>query len=100
MDEYRPTLPINPIVNVKKFQRVQNRLLFLPAVIALFALMYYPMRGEFKGMKTPFDSLYFSFTTFSTAYGDIAPLSTRAKALVMTQQLIMLLDIISIYIDG
>ena len=44
-----------------------------------------------------FDLIYFSFTTFSTAgYGDIRPLSRKARILVILEQLIVVASILSI----
>jgi voltage-gated potassium channel len=53
-----------------------------------------PKAFEFKGIIDPF---YFSFTTMSTVgYGDYSPKTNMAKLLVMSQQAILIGEIVSI----
>jgi len=56
-----------------------------------FALLYKYYLGpdQFHGMKDPIDPFYFGMSTMTTAtYGDIIPLTTRAKIVVMFNQCI------------
>ena len=47
-----------------------------------------------------FDPFYFSFTTLSSVgYGDYSPKSRIAKAVVMSQQTILIIELISILED-
>tara|TARA_B100000073_G_scaffold309333_1_gene280998 strand:- start:1691 stop:1993 length:303 start_codon:yes stop_codon:yes gene_type:complete len=47
-----------------------------------------------------FDPFYFSFTTMSSVgYGDYSPKSRIAKAVVMSQQTILIIELISILED-
>jgi hypothetical protein len=51
-----------------------------------FALNFYGMREDIKGIETFFDSVYFSFVTMTTlGYGDILPLSNLAKFTVIME---------------
>ena len=51
--------------------------------------------------KRLFNMFYFSSTTFSTAgYGDIYPVSVKAKLLVLLQQLILISKILYLLIKG
>jgi voltage-gated potassium channel len=59
-----------------------------------FALVYgvtgsYLMRGEFSGIESWADAVYFTFVTFSTVgYGDLLPQTTNARIFTMSMILI------------
>tara|TARA_B100001758_G_C18240649_1_gene520351 strand:+ start:443 stop:775 length:333 start_codon:yes stop_codon:yes gene_type:complete len=77
---------------------------YFVAVTLIYGAIYYLLsRSEidhFNGLNsnsTMIDCFYFSFTTFSTVgYGDISPKSTLAKCIVVTHQMIMMMDLISL----
>jgi len=49
------------------------------------------------GFESPVDPYYFAFTTMSTVgYGDFGPKTDRAKMLVMSQQGILIGELIAI----
>lgn len=65
-------------------------LLAFELALLVFALIYYMMRvrnpGEFDGLDTRLDALYFSMVTTSTVgYGDIHAVGQAARAVVTTQ---------------
>lgn len=73
----------------------------LTLLITIFYGMLYSMLdpGDF-GFKEKIDPFYFSLTTMtSVGYGDFSPKTTRAKMLVMSQQIILLFEValISLY---
>ena len=72
------------------------KFLFYMAVAAIYAKIYYEYRKDFNGLTDDssfLDCFYFSFTTFSTVgYGDISPKTNLTKLLVLSQQIILLLD--------
>ena len=75
-----------------------GKVLYFALLSVIFAIIYALLGHEqFNGMDESsnfFDYWYFSFTTFSTVgYGDISPKSGVAKAVVVTQQVILLLDL-------
>lgn len=75
-----------------------GKILYFIILSVIFARIYMRLGHEqFNGMDESsnfFDYWYFSFTTFSTVgYGDISPKSGAAKAVVVTQQVILLLDL-------
>jgi voltage-gated potassium channel len=64
--------------------------LALEVVLVAFALVYFMLvvngTGHFVGITTRIDALYFAtVTTTTVGFGDIAPLSQVARALVMLQ---------------
>lgn len=63
--------------------------LALEAVVMTFALAYYLLSGgggQFAGLHTRLDALYFSVTTMTTVgYGDVHAVGQAARALVTTQ---------------
>lgn len=64
--------------------------LALEAVLMIFSLLYYLLAssgpGQFVGLETRLDALYFSTTTLSTVgYGDVHASGQTARALVTTQ---------------
>lgn len=75
-----------------------GKVLYFVLLSLVFAGIYMRLGHEqFNGMDESsnfFDYWYFSFTTFSTVgYGDISPKSGAAKAIVVIQQVILLLDL-------
>ena len=53
------------------------------------------MRKDEFGFKGVLDPFYFSFTTMSTVgYGDFSPKTNRAKMVVMSQQLTLIVGIL------
>ena len=72
------------------------KFLFYIAVAAIYAKIYYQYRDQFNGLSDDssfLDCFYFSFTTFSTVgYGDISPKTDLTKLIVLSQQIILLLD--------
>jgi voltage-gated potassium channel len=70
----------------------------LPLALLPFAATYYTMShtvaGSFDTALTKLDAMYFTFTTFATVgYGDIAPKSQAARAVVMGQMAVDLVVI-------
>ena len=65
-------------------------------VVAIYGRIYYKYRTQFDGLdekSSYLDCFYFSFTTFSTVgYGDISPKTDITKIIVMSQQVLLLLD--------
>lgn len=65
-------------------------------VAAFFAAWYYVLAGQFRGIHTRLDALYFSATTLTTVgYGDITPFSQAARALTIVQMLFDLIIVAS-----
>jgi voltage-gated potassium channel Kch len=83
-------------VIVDEMRRAEKRLrpihlfLALELVVVIFALAYYGVAlrrpGEFIGLETRLDALYFSLTTVATVgYGDISASGQLARLLVSFQ---------------
>lgn len=73
-------------------QQIQEFGLLL-LITGLYAVAYSLMRKSEFGFKDAIDPIYFSFTTMSTVgYGDLSPRSRRAKILVMSHQMILLVS--------
>ena len=68
-----------------------------PLLIAtIYGILYSMMRPEEFGFKGPLDPFYFSFTTMSTVgYGDFSPRTDRAKVLVMTQHVVLMIGVLT-----
>lgn len=61
-------------------------------VVVFFSLIYYGNAGDFAGLETKLDALYFTVTTLCTVgYGDITPLGPGVRAVVTIQ---MIFDLI------
>jgi len=61
------------------------------SIVVMYGLLYSMMNPEDFGFKNLIDPYYFSFTTLSSVgYGDFSPKTDLAKAIVMSQQAIML----------
>jgi len=55
------------------------------------------MSKEAFGFESPIDPYYFAFTTMSTVgYGDFSPKTPAAKALVMSQQAVIMTGVIAL----
>ena len=70
----------------------------IPLIIALaYGILYSAMLPDEFGFKRPIDPFYFSFTTMaSVGYGDFHPKTDRAKMIVMSQQLILIVGVASV----
>lgn len=66
-------------------------------VVLVYGVLYSNMLpGEF-GFTSPLDPFYFSFTTMSTVgYGDFSPKTNRAKMVVMTQQALLVVGVLTL----
>lgn len=74
-----------------------NNFLFLATITLAYGFLYSRMDPEDFGFKSPIDPYYFAFTTMSTVgYGDFGPKTDRAKMLVMSQQGILIGELIAI----
>lgn len=69
----------------------------VPLLVALvYGILYSMMRPEEFGFTRLIDPFYFSFTTMSTVgYGDFSPKTDRAKALVMTQHVMLIIGVLT-----
>lgn len=73
----------------------------LALVTVLIALVYgiggtYALRGEFSGIETWSDAIYFTFVTYSTlGYGDLLPQTPNAKLFVISMILIGLTSFVT-----
>jgi hypothetical protein len=69
----------------------------IPLLIALiYGTLYSMMKPEEFGFTSMIDPFYFSFTTMSTVgYGDFSPKSSRAKLLVMTQHVTLIVGVLA-----
>lgn len=81
---------IDEVRRAEKRLRLSHLLLALELVVVIFALCYYGvavrMPGEFSGLATRLDALYFSLTTVATVgYGDISAAGQLARLLVSVQ---------------
>lgn len=69
--------------------RVQSVLGLLSPAMALFAITYYALArdpGEFSGLESRTDALYFTVVTLGTVgYGDVHPVGDAAKVVTMVQ---------------
>jgi len=60
----------------------------------MYGLIYATMKPSEFGFTSLIDPFYFSFTTMSSVgYGDFSPKTTRAKLVVMSQQVLLLIEI-------
>ena len=70
--------------------RVQSLLVLVYMTILLFSLGYVALadavEGQFEGLETKTDGLYFTVTTLATVgFGDVHPVGQLARALVTAQ---------------
>jgi hypothetical protein len=70
----------------------------LIVIMALFyGWLYSRMSKEAFGFESPIDPYYFAFTTMSTVgYGDFSPKTPAAKALVMSQQAVIMTGVVAL----
>lgn len=73
-------------------------MIWAPLLVALvYGILYSMMRREDFDFISPVDPFYFSFTTMSSVgYGDFSPKTNRAKMLVMTQQGLMVVGVLTL----
>ncbi|HEX5535433.1 MAG TPA: potassium channel family protein [Actinomycetales bacterium] len=79
----------------RELATIEGLLTLLYFLVVLFASTYYAMahvHGQFSGLETRTDGLYFTVTTLATVgFGDIHAVGTAARALVTAQMLFTLL---------
>lgn len=76
--------------------RVAILFMIVTLVVVFFAAVYYDMSGQFHGIATRVDSLYFTVVTLCTVgYGDIVPVSQDARAVATVQMLFDLVIVTS-----
>ena len=74
-----------------------NNFIFLATITLAYGFLYSRMDPKEFGFESPVDPYYFAFTTMSTVgYGDFGPKTARAKMLVMSQQGILIGELIAI----
>ena len=74
-----------------------NNFIFLATITLAYGFLYSRMDPKEFGFESPVDPYYFAFTTMSTVgYGDFGPKTDRAKMLVMSQQSILIGELIAI----
>lgn len=78
------------VVVVNEARRSERQLKPVHLVLVIFSLSYYLLAtnspGEFSGLHTRLDALYFSMTTMSTVgYGDVHASGQTARLLVTLQ---------------
>lgn len=81
---------VTEVRRAEKRLRPIHLLLALELVVVIFSLAYYGVAtrqpGEFVGLETRLDALYFSLTTVATVgYGDISAAGQLARLLVSIQ---------------
>ncbi len=74
-------------------------------IISFYAIIYSQLNSDhFTGLDKNskfIDYLYFSSTTFSsTGYGDISPKTNVAKIISMSQQVLLLIGIVSFFFSN
>lgn len=72
----------------RQASRVSNLVLLLVVIVLAFALLFHVVAtrnpGEFEGLDTRIDALYFTLTTMTTTgYGDVVPVGQWAKSLII-----------------
>jgi hypothetical protein len=81
---------VDEVQRAEKRLRLAHLLLALELVVVIFSLAYYwvavHLPGEFIGLVTRLDALYFALTTVATVgYGDISASGQLARLLVSIQ---------------
>lgn len=72
-------------------------LITLLVTTLVYGMLYSQMDPDEFGFTNAIDPFYFSFSTMSTVgYGDFVPKSDRAKILVMTQQFILVGEVVTL----
>ena len=73
-------------------------------VVFLYSLIYYKYRDQFNGMTKQskyLNCIYFACTTHSTAgYGDISPKTDFIKKIVITQQILLIIEFSLTFVDA
>jgi hypothetical protein len=70
-------------------------------ITSLYGLLYSMLDPTEFGFKEKIDPWYFSLTTMTTVgFGDFSPKTTRAKLLVMSQQTLLLFEMILLAVYG
>ena len=74
-----------------------NASVILSLITLFYGYMYSTMKDDFGFTDDPIDPYYFSLLTMSTVgYGDFSPKTRRAKILVMSQHILLLIEIVVI----
>jgi len=71
-------------------------LVILLVTTLVYGMLYSQMDPDEFGFKNAIDPFYFSFSTMSTVGSDFVPKSDRAKMLVMTQQFILVGEVVTL----
>lgn len=73
-------------------------LLYVLMLTVVYGMIYSRMDPSSFGFKSPLDPYYFSFTTMSTVgYGDFSPKTDVSKLVVMSQQAIIFMELVSLF---
>lgn len=76
--------------------RVSILFMIVTLVVVFFAAVYYVIGGQFHGIATRIDALYFTVVTLCTVgYGDIVPVSQAARSIAMVQMIFDLVIVTS-----
>lgn len=83
---------------VPRLRAIETLMVTLPMLILIFAAVYVVLEhnrsGSFTQPMDRIDSAYFALTVFATVgFGDIAPVTTVARVIVMLQMVVNLLAI-------
>ncbi len=74
---------------------VSNTVLNISLITLVYGVIYANLDKRHFNFKSIIDPYYFSFTTVSSVgYGDITPQTDKAKLLVMTQQILMISEVV------
>lgn len=80
--------------------RIVKHVIIIIMIAVGFGFIYSLMPKEYFNFEDPLDPYYFSFTTMSTAgYGDMLPKTTKAKMLVMVEQMIIMTGVITMIFE-
>ena len=81
----------------KDLSPIQVNLLLLATVTFAYGFVYSLLNPNEFGFESKLDPFYFAFTTMSTVgYGDFGPKTDRAKLAVMSQQAILIGELVSL----
>jgi|TARA_B110000240_G_scaffold180833_1_gene212183 hypothetical protein len=74
---------------------VTKAVLNISLITLVYGIIYANLDKKHFNFKSIIDPYYFSFTTVSSVgYGDITPQTDKAKLLVMTQQILMISEVV------
>jgi hypothetical protein len=77
---------------------MKPRVLGLLVITLVYGFIYSMFPKDEFGFKSAIDPFYFSISTMTTVgYGDITPKSDRAKLVVMTQQIVFIMELASVF---